>query len=137
MASNPLAYDVSVKAAVDAFCAQCNSGFLNIYSGTQPALNGAITGTRLAHLLLSATAFAASTASAGTVTATANAITADAAAVAGTATHFALLKSDNATIVATGTADVSANSPDLALTTTAISAGATVSCSSFTVTMPG
>lgn len=132
MANNPLFYDATVKAAVDTAAALLNSGFLRIYSGAQPALNGSITGTRLANLTFSATAFPASSASAGTVTATANAITSDTSAVAGTAGYFALVKSDGTTVVATGS--VGTSGADLNLNSLTISGGATVSCSSFTIT---
>jgi len=131
MANNPFPYDASVIAAVNAFTALCNSGFLEIWSGTQPALNGALTGTKLAKLSLSATAFATATASAGTVTATANAITASAGLTSGTAGYFALMKSDDSTIVATGS--VGTSGADLNLSSLSITT-AQVSITSFTVT---
>lgn len=133
MAQNPLPYDASVIAAVNAFTALCNSGFIKIYTGAQPALNGAVTGTLLASLTFSATAFPAATASGGTVTATANAITSGTAGNTGTAGYFALLKSDGTTIVATGS--VGTSGADLNLNTLTITSGNTVSCSSFLVTM--
>lgn len=132
MANNPLFYDATVEAAVNAATALLNSGFLDIYSGAQPALNGSEAGTRLAHLTFGATAFGGATASGGTVTATANAITSDTSAVAGTAGHFVLHKSDGTTIVATGS--VGTSGADLNLNSLTISGGATVSCSSFTIT---
>lgn len=135
MANAPLVYDASAEAAVDAFTALLDSGFLKIYTGTQPALNGAVTGTLLATLTFGATAFGASTASGGTVTATANAITDDTSADAtGTAGYFALLKTDGTTVVATGS--VGTSGADLNLNSLSITSGADVSCSSFTVTMP-
>lgn len=133
MANNPLPYDASVIAAVNAFTALCNSGFIKIYTGTQPALNGAVTGTLLATMTFSATAFPTATASGGTVTATANAITSGTAGNTGTAGYFALVKSDGTTIVATGS--VGTSGADLNLNTLTITSGNTVSCSSFLVTM--
>jgi hypothetical protein len=136
MANNPLPYDASVIAAVNAFTALLNvggAGTLQIYTGTQPALNGALTGTLLATLTFSATAFPTATASAGTVTATANAITNGIAGNTGTAGYFALVQFNGSTIVATGVCGTSAS--DLNLSTTSITAGQTVSCSSFLVTM--
>jgi len=130
--SNPLPYDATVIASVNAVTALLNSGFLSIYSGSQPALNGSLTGTLLAQLSFSATAFPSATASAGTVTATANAISPASAAATGTAGYFALLKSDNTTIVATG--GVGTSGSDLNLSTLSIQAGQTVSCSSFLIT---
>lgn len=134
MANNPLPYDVPTETAVNAFTALMNTGFLAIYTGSQPALNGALTGTLLATLSLSGTAFAASTAASGTVTATANSITSATAAATGTAGYFVLLKSDGTTIVGTGT--VGTSGADLNLNSTSIVSGANVAVTSFTVTMP-
>jgi hypothetical protein len=133
MANNPLPYDASAEAAVNAFTALLNTGFLVIYTGSQPALNGSLTGTLLATLDLSATAFAASTAASGTVTATANSITNATAAATGTAGYFALLASNGTTVVATGS--VGTSGCDLDLSSTSIVSGATVAVTSFTVTM--
>ena len=134
MAANPLFYDTPAKTAVDALTALLNSGYLKIFTGSQPALNGAVSGTLLVTLTLSATAFASSSASAGTVTATANSITSGTAVATGTAGYFALLKTDGTTVVATGT--VGTSSADLILSSTSIGSGATVSCSGFTITQP-
>ncbi len=132
MANNPQFYDATVIAAVNAAAALANNGFLEIYSGAQPALDGALTGTKLAKLTFGATAFAAATASGGTVTATANAIGSAAALATGTAGYFALLKSDDSTVIASGS--VGTASADLVLNSTSISSGVNVSCSSFTIT---
>jgi hypothetical protein len=132
MANAPQFYATPVKGAVDSVTALLASGKLDIYSGTQPAVDGAITGTRLARLTFGATAFPASSNSGGTVTATANAITSDTAAVAGTAGYFALMKSDGTTVVATGS--VGTSGADLNLSSLTIAGGATVSCSAFTIT---
>lgn len=134
MANNPLPYDGPSKAAVDNFCANLNNGFLAFYTGSQPALNGSLTGTLLATLGFGATAFGASTAASGTVTATANSISSATAVATGTAGYFVLLKSDNTTIVGTGT--VSTTSADINLNSVSITSGATVSVTSFTITMP-
>ena len=48
MANNPLPYDATVIAGVNAVTALLNSGFIKIFTGAQPALNGAVTGTLLA-----------------------------------------------------------------------------------------
>ena len=134
MANNPLPYDATVIASVNAVTALLNSGFIKIYTGAQPALNGAVTGTLLATMTFSATAFPAATASAGTVTATANAITSGTAGNTGTAGYHALLKSDGTTIVATGS--VGTSGADLNLNTLSITSGNTVSCSSYLITQP-
>jgi hypothetical protein len=132
MANNPLPYDATVVASVNAVTALLNSGFIKIYTGAQPALNGAVTGTLLATLTFSATAFPAATAASGTVTATANAITSGTAGATGTAGYFALVKSDGVTVVATGS--VGTSGADLNLNTLTITSGNTVSCSSFLIT---
>jgi hypothetical protein len=132
VATNALSYDASDIAAVNAFTALLNNGFLKIYTGAQPALNGAVTGTLLATLTFGATAFGAATAGGGTVTATANAITSGTAGNTGTAGYFALVKSDTTTVVGTGTVGTSGcnlNGPS-----TSITGGASVSCSSFQIT---
>lgn len=133
-ANNPLPYDATVIAAVNAVTALLNSGFLRIYTGTQPALNGAITGTQLASLTFSATAFPAAVAAAGTVTATANAITSGTAGNTGTAGYHGLLASNGTTIVGTGSVGLSGS--DLNMNTLSITTGNTVSCSSYLITMP-
>lgn len=134
MTANPQFYDATVTAAVNAATALLNSGFLKIYTGSQPALDGAVTGTLLATLTFGATAFAAATAAGGIVTAIANAITSGTAGATGSAAYFALVKSDGTTVVATGTCGTS--SADLVLNSTAITSGANVSCSSFEITQP-
>jgi hypothetical protein len=132
LANNPLPYDATVIASVNAVTALLNSGFLNIYTGSQPALDGAVTGTLLVSLTFGATAFATATASAGTVTAVANPIGSAPAGNSGTAGYFALMASNGSTVVATGA--VGTTGSDLNLSTLTINAGQTVSCSSFTIT---
>lgn len=124
-------YDATVIADVNAVTALVNSGFIKIYTGSQPALNGAVTGTLLASMTFGATAFGGAVATSGTVTATANAITSGTAVATGTAGYFVLVKSDNTTVVASGT--VGTSGANLNLNSLAISSGATVSCSSFTI----
>ena len=109
------------------------SAKLRIYSGTKPAtVADAITGTLLADLTGNAT-FAAA-ASNGVLKL--NAITSDSSADAtGTATHFRIYKSDGTTAVLQG--DVGTSGSDFNLNTTSLVSGATVACSSFTITAPG
>lgn len=105
-----------------------NSGKLRIYNGTRPATGGTAT-TLLAELTCNAT-FAP--AASGAVL-TLNAITQDASADAtGTATWFRLVKSDGTTHVMDG--DVGTSGSDLNLNSTSLTAGATVSVTSFTIT---
>lgn len=106
------------------------SAKLRIYSGTRPANPAAaITGTLLAELICSASAFAA--ASSGGVL-TANAIASGTGAASGTATHFRLWKSDGTTAVVDG--DVAISGADLNINNTSIASGQTVSVSSFALT---
>lgn len=130
--------DATVIAGVNAVAALLNSGSIQIYTGASPGLNATLTGTLLATMTFSATAFPTATASAGTVTATANAITSGTAAATGTAGYVALVKSGASTpptgaqTVAIGTVGTSGS--NLNLSSTSIVSGATVSCSSFTIT---
>lgn len=137
MANNPFFSDATVIADVGAITALLNSGFLEIYTGSQPTdANQAVTGTQLAKLTFSTTAFGTPTASgsAGSriVTATANTITSGVSGNTGTAGYFVLKKSDDSTVVAMGSCGTSG--ADLNLDSTSIVSGATVSCSSFTIT---
>lgn len=134
MATNPQFYDATVIASVAAVTALLNNGFVAVYTGAQPALDGALTGTQLAEATFGATAFGTPTASAGTVTATANAITSGTIANTGTAGYMALLKSDNATVVATGS--VGTASADMIVNTTGFVSGATFAVTAGTITQP-
>lgn len=136
MANNPFFSDATTQAAVDAMAARANGGFIMVYSGSQPAdANQPVTGTLLAKLPLSATAFAASTASGSTgsrvVTAVANPITSQAALATGTAGYHALMKSDGVTVVAMGS--VGTSGCDLNLNSTGLVSGTNVSVSSYTL----
>jgi hypothetical protein len=132
VATNFLSYDASDIAAMNAWTALLNNGFLKIYTGAQPALDGAVSGTLLVTLTFGATAFGAATAAAGTVTALANAIASGTAGNTGTAGYFALVKADTTTVVATGT--VGTSSANLIGPSTAITNGSNVSCTSFQIT---
>lgn len=134
MTASPQWYDATVIAAVAAVTALLDSGFVAVYTGSQPALDGSLTGTQLAEAEFGATAFGTPTAAAGTVTATANSITPGTIAANGTAGYVALLKSDNATVVMTGSVGTSA--ADLILSTLTFVAAATFSVTSATITQP-
>jgi hypothetical protein len=133
MAPNPLAYDSAGIATVNAFTALLNSGTIRVYTGSQPALDGSLTGTLLVTMTFNATAFGSATATGGTITATANAITSGIAGNTGAAGYFALLKSDNSTVVLTGT--VGTSNADFIGPTTSITSGNTISCSAFQIQM--
>lgn len=131
MTASPLWYDATIIAAVSAVTALLNSGKVAVYTGTQPALDGALTGTQLAEATFGATAFGTPVASSGTVTATANSITSGSIASTGTPGYMALLKSDNTTVVMTGSVGTSA--ADLILNTLSFVASATFAVSAATI----
>jgi hypothetical protein len=131
-ANNPLFYDTPCITGMNAMTALMNSGTMRVYTGAQPSINGAVTGTLLVTLTFGATAFATATASAGTVTATANTITSGTAGNTGTAGYFALIESNGTSIFATGS--VGTSGADLNLTTLSIVATAVVTCSAFSIT---
>ena len=133
MANNPLVYDASTEAMINAFTALLNNGFIEVYSGSQPSVDGSLSGTLLATMTFGATAFANATASGSGGSAAANTITGGTAGNAGTAGYFALVTSGSATV---GTGSVGTSGADLNFNTLSIVAGAIVSCTSFTVTMP-
>lgn len=132
MANNPLFYDATVIASVAAVTALANSGLVAVYSGAQPALDGALTGTQLAEATFGNPAFGTPTASGGTVTAAANAITSGTIASTGTAGYFALLKSDNTTVVATGS--VGTSGADMTVNTTSFVSGASFAVTAGSIT---
>ena len=131
MSLNPKLSNAAANAEADAVAALCNSGYIKIYAGSQPAdANTAISGqTLLATLRFGSTAFGAAVAG----VATANAITQDSdAAATGTAAFFRVLKSDNSTVVFDGSVGV--GTFDLAMATVALVQHAIVTISSFTFT---
>lgn len=125
-------YDSGITTALNSFGALLNSGgTLKIYTGAQPAVDGALTGTLLVTIAFGATAFASATASGSGGSMTANSMTAGTAGATGTAGYFALVSSSAVTI-ATGACGTSG--AELNLNTTSITVGDTVSVTSFTVT---
>lgn len=132
MALNPKTAVAQRNRAIDAVAARLNSGYLRIYDGTQPADADTALGAQvlLAELRFNATAFAG--ASGGS--AAANSITADSSANAsGTATWYRAFESDGTTVVMDGS--VGTATSNLVLNSVAISSGANVSCSAFTLSM--
>jgi len=123
---------VGRNAELDAFGALFNSGYLRIYSGTQPATpETAAAGTLLAELRFNASAFGA--ASAGVITAAA--LTADASADAtGTAAWARALQSNGTTALMDG--DVSTSGAWINLNSVAIGIGSSVSVTALTITNP-
>ncbi len=129
MALNPKYSDTMVNAEANAVGDALNNGYLRIYDGTQPATADTAIGAqvKLAELRLNADAFGA--AAAGVITA--NAITSDTnAAAAGTATWCRIFASDGTTVWFDGS--VGTATSNVVLSTTAIQAGATVTCTALT-----
>jgi hypothetical protein len=119
---------------VDALIAQAGiNAKLRIYSGAEPAnVAAAITGTLLAELICSASAFApASTAGvlSPTLPATLNAVATN------TATHWRVYKADGTTAVIQGSAGTTGT--DMILNTTSIVSGGPVAITSWTITGGG
>lgn len=132
MALNTQLTNAIVTTQADALATALNTGYLRIYSGTQPATaDTALSGnTLLAELRFSATA--APSATNGVLTF--NAITQDSSADAtGTASFFRCLGSNGTTVVMDGT--VGTSGANLNLGTVSIVTGAIVSVTSFTHTV--
>ena len=127
------------NGVVDLLDGGAGAGKIRVYGGTQPAGGpdeavGAQ--TLLAELALSDPAFGNAVDAAPGGRATANAITDDASADAtGTATWFRALDSNNVAII-DGDVTATGGGGDLELNSVAISAGAQVSITSWTVTAP-
>jgi hypothetical protein len=122
-----------VDAAVDAQTALLNTGYLRIYSGTQPttADDAAGAGTLLAELRMGATAFAASVDG----VAAANAVTKDSSANAtGAAAWFRALKSDGTSTVCDGTVAATGGTADCIINSVDIQSGTEVSVTAWTWT---
>ena len=135
MALNAQTSIASRNLALNAAFDILNSGKLRIYDSTQPTNADTALGAQvlLADLTLNATAFAA----AASASKSANAITQDSSADAsGTATWGTLVASSRASV---GTLDfsVGTSGANMNLNSVAISSGAAVSCTAFTITQAG
>lgn len=135
MAKNMKISNESAIAAINAVTALLNNGSIKIYSGAQPAdVSVAATGTLLATLPLSATAFPTAVDDTGSAKATANAVTTDANATAGTAGYFRAFKTDGTTGVLDGT--VGTATSDMILDKVILDAGDDVVITLWEVTHP-
>ncbi len=140
MAALPVMSIAGCKAALDTVTALVNTGgagSLFIRSGAQPATTLiADSGTLGATLGMSATAFPASTSATanGLATATANAISSETNAPNSITAQYFRIKNGAGTVIFQGNCGTS--SSDLILNTTTITAGDTVACTSFKVTLP-
>jgi hypothetical protein len=131
MANNFKRANAAVNAEADNVNALLNTGYLRIYSGTQPTTADTAIGAQvlLAELRFGNPAFGAAVAGVASV----NAVTPDSSADAtGTATWFRALKSDGTTPVYDGS--VGTSGADCNINSTAIQSGAAVSVTSMTYT---
>lgn len=138
MATNPFYADSTVIAALTAMGALLNSGFIEVYSGAQPAdANTAITSqVLLATCPLGSPAFgtpvASGAAGSRVVTMTANAVTIGTAAAGGTPSWFRAYQSDGLTVVMDGSAG--ASGCDLAIAPDSVLTGDQVAVTAWTIT---
>lgn len=123
--------DAAANAEANALAPLLNGGFIELYTGAQPAnANTALSGnTLLATLTFGNPAFGAAAAS----VITANAIASGTAVATGTATFARLYKSDGSTVVMDCT--VGTTGAAINLNTTSIVTGGLVSITSFTHTV--
>jgi hypothetical protein len=130
MALTPRYSNAAVNAKVDALTALLAGGFLDLYDGTQPATVNTVvtTQTRLARLTFGTPAFGAGVAGVATANAIGDDVSADAS---GTATWYRCSKADG-TAVCDGSVGLSG--ANVNLSDTAITAGVTVSITSFVLT---
>ena len=141
MATNTRVSNAAAIAACDAIVdlidGGAGAGKVRIYSGSQPAdPDTAATGTLLAEITLNDPAFgaAADAAPGGQATADLTGGLEDSSADAtGTAGYFRVVDSDNTAIM---DGEVGTSGADMNLNTTSIVSGASVSITSWTVTMP-
>ena len=139
MALNTRMSNAVAKAACDAIVdlidGGAGAGTVKIYTGAQPAdPDTAASGTLLATLTCSDPAFGAAADGAPGGVATANSVTDDTSADAtGTAGWFRVLDSNSLPIL---DGEVGTSGADMNLNSVAITSGATVSITSWTVTMP-
>lgn len=140
MALNFKITNAVAKALADAFTAALDAGtagVIEIYDGAQPTDPDTAIGAqvKLATLTFSATSFGAATDANPGGLITAGAITSDASADAtGTAAWFRVKTQAGGTTICDGS--VGTGTHDMVVSTTSFVAGAVISCSSFTVTMP-
>jgi len=128
-----LGYATALRnAQLDQITARMDGGsgaaLLRIYDGSRPATGGTAT-TLLAQLTLTDPSAASASAGALTLSSIAQDASADAT---GTATWFRIVQSDGSTHVMDGS--VGTSGADLNLNSTSITAGATVSVTSFIIT---
>lgn len=125
MALNTQLSDLAVNTEANALATLCNSGYIKVYDGTQPANADTAITTQVLGVTLTFGATAFGSASSGLLTA--NAITGGTAVASITPTWARILESNGTTVVM----DVSAGSTGANMTIGAFSSGTNVTCSSF------
>ena len=125
MALNTQLADATVNAQATSLSTLCNSGFIDVYDGTQPTNANTAIGAQVKGVILTLNATAFGAPVAGVLTATA--ITSGVAIAAITPTWARIYKSDHTTVIM----DVSAGAAGANLTIGAFTVGTTVTCSSF------
>lgn len=134
MAHQTALSNAGANAALNALTALLNSGFLDIYNGTQPATadTAVTTQTKLSTVTFGVTAFGAAVAG----VATANAIGKDnSIAATGTATWARLTKSDHTTVVCDLSVSASVGS-DIVVSSASFTLAGTFLLTSLTLTLP-
>jgi hypothetical protein len=118
------------NAAVNAVTALCNSGFIEVFSGSRPATpdTALSSNTLLATLTFGATAFGAGASG----VATANAIASGTCVATATAAWARIYKTDGTTVV--GDCNVGTSGSDINFPSLAFVVGELISCSSLTLT---
>ena len=120
------------NAAANAVGPLFNSGVINIYSGTPPAVGSAATGDLLAEVTVGATAFGAS--AAGTITLNGVPLSDNSINLSGTAGYFRLIGGAN---TLQGTVSASGGGGDMIVDNVNLVQGGVFTINSATVTMPG
>jgi len=146
MTAAPACSQVAAEAALNAITALLNvknaqNAHIKIFTGAPPnSTEDADTGTLLsAGMTLSATAFAAATATSSPygATATANSVASDTnAAGTGTAGYFRAYSYDGTTYTCVVQGNCGTSAADMILNTTSIVAAATVQCTSWVINLP-
>lgn len=137
MTASPMMSQAAAQAALNAITALLNSGHIKVWTGSMPATcETADSGTLLATLAFSSTAFGSATTDTGSnglAKAVANAITSATAGNTGTAGYFRAYSSG-------GTCEIQGNvgtsSADFVINSTTITSGDTVACTAYTLKLP-
>jgi hypothetical protein len=132
MASNLSLAANTAKVMLNAITTIASAGYIEIFSGTQPASSdtGITTQVELVSLPLNSTAFG--TPASGQMSA--GAITPATAIATGTASWFRMYETDGTTAIMDGS--VGTSGCDLNLVSTTITSGDIIGVTSFTITLP-